>query len=858
MQEIADWLEKLGLGQYAQHFAENDITFAILPDLTDQDFIELGVASLGHRRQLLRAIAKQDRLEQGTPGTGIAPRDIAERRQVTVMFSDLVGSTALSARMDPEDLREVISAYQKCVAETVRRFDGFVAKYMGDGVLVYFGYPQAHEDDAERAVRAGLELIAAVGALKSAVQLQTRVGISTGLVVVGDLVGSGEAQELGIVGETPNLAARIQAAAAPDSLVVSEATWRLAGPAFEYEDLSLRELKGIPGTVRLWRVIGEGAARGRFDARLIRGLAPLVGRSEEIALLRHRWAYASDGDGQLVLLSAPAGVGKSRLTQAFRESLDEVRPTCLQLFGSPFHTNSAFYPFIRSLEWMSAIVRTDPPLRKLEKLEAVLRPAQAGDSDAVPLMAALLSIPFGERYPVLQINEQVQKQRTMEVIEQQVVQLTGIGPALILVEDAHWMDATSLQLLDRIIRRVVDLPVMIVVNFRPEFAPPWSELGHTTMLKLNHLSRRQVVDLIGKLTHGKALPEAIVEQIVGKAQGIPLFVEEITRSVLESGDLEESEGRYVLRHSVREFAIPPTLQDSLIARLDRLGAAKDVAFTAAIIGREFSYELIKAVSPLATEPLQEGLAHLVRSDLLGQRGTPPQAHYTFKHALIQDAAYQAVLKARRRELHRKIADILADRFPEVAESEPELLAHHYSEAGVPDRALEYWRVAAARGASGLAYVEALGHIAKAGTLIEGLPPGRERDEWELGFLVIEGPSRMALDGWDSRPAKLLYDKARATAERLGRPAEVFRSVWGLWMGAHSSGNHGKAREHLHEIFRLLPPDRCSRIHRAGAPCRRLANGGGGQARAGDDPCRPAAGELSDGRPRQPGADLWRA
>jgi class 3 adenylate cyclase len=335
MQEIADWLKKLGLGQYAQRFAENDITFAILPDLTDQDFMELGVASLGHRRQLLRAIAEQNRLEQGTPGTAIVPRDIAERRQVSVMFSDLVGSTALSARMDPEDLREVISAYQKCVAETVRRFDGFVARYMGDGVLVYFGYPQAHEDDAERAVRAGLELIAAVGALKLAVQLQTRVGISTGLVVVGDLVGSGEAQERGIVGETPNLAARTQAAAAPDSLIASEATWRLAGPAFEYEDLGPRELKGIPGTLRLWYVIGEGAARGRFDARLIRGLAPLVGRSEEIALLRNRWAYASDGDGQLVLLSAPAGVGKSRPMQAFRDSLDEVRPTCLQLFGSP-------------------------------------------------------------------------------------------------------------------------------------------------------------------------------------------------------------------------------------------------------------------------------------------------------------------------------------------------------------------------------------------------------------------------------------------------------------------------------------------------------------------------------------------
>jgi class 3 adenylate cyclase len=448
-QTIADWLEKLGLGQYAQRFAEKDIDASVLAHLTEENLKELGI-SLGHRVKLLAAIRELGgTLRAAEPnGTSTKPKlaDTAERRQVTVMFSDLVGSTALSARMDPEDLREVIAAYQKCVAETVVRFGGFIAKYMGDGVLVYFGYPQAHEDDAERAVRASLELIAAVGALKAPVSLQTRVGIATGLVVVGDLIGSGEAQERGIVGETPNLAARIQAAAAPGSQVVSEATWRLARPAFEYEDFGPRELKGIPDTVRLWRVIGEGAVRGRFDARLIRGLAPLVGRSEEIALLRQRWAYASEGDGQLVLLSAPAGVGKSCLTQAFRESLDGVRPNSLQLFGSPFHTNSAFHPFISSLEWMSGIVRSDPPLRKLEKLEAVLRPALVGDADAAPLMAALLSIPFGERYPALEINEQVQKQRTMEVIEQQVVLLTGIGPALILVEDAHWMDATSLQL----------------------------------------------------------------------------------------------------------------------------------------------------------------------------------------------------------------------------------------------------------------------------------------------------------------------------------------------------------------------------------------------------------------------------
>jgi predicted ATPase len=435
-------------------------------------------------------------------------------------------------------------------------------------------------------------------------------------------------------------------------------------------------------------------------------------------------------------------------------------------------------------------------------------------------LAALLSIPFGERYPPLQINELVQKQRTMEILEEQLIQLSSRGPVLVVCEDAHWIDPTSLELMNRFIRRVADLPVMIIVTHRPEFTPPWLDLGHVTMLKLNQLGRSEVIDLIHKAAGGKSLPETIVTQIAAKSEGVPLFIEEITRSILESGDLEEVGGRYVLRQSIRDFTIPSTLQDSLIARLDRLGSAKDVVLTASIIGREFSYELIEAVSPVSQATLLADLGRLVQSDLLGQRGAPPQSRYIFKHALIRDAAGQSMLKAKKRELHQRIAEVLTTRFPEVVDTEPELLAHHYTEANVVDLALTYWRQAAERAAARLAYVEALGHVDKAMKLVAALPEGVKRDEWELTFLVIAGPSRMALDGWDSQPAKRLYEEARRVAERLERPAEVFRSVWGLWMGAHTSGQHARAHELYREIFGLLKltndPEYVVQAHHAGS------------------------------------------
>ena len=822
--DVGAWLRGLGLGQYEVTFRDSEIEADVLRELTEADLEKIGLP-LGPRKRILKAIQNLGDADKTSVASDTArpasAKGTAERRQLTVMFCDLVGSTAISAQLDPEDLSSVIGAFQRACVNAVTPFGGSIAKYMGDGALIYFGYPEAHEDDAERALRAGLALLDAILAMRLPlpVRPQVRVGIATGLVVVGELIGEGDAKERVAVGETLNLAARIQAVASPNSVVVAELTRRLAGAAFDYEDLGPHELKGIPDTARLWRVTGESGSRARFDSRTAKGLTPLVGRAEEIGLLRRRWDYAKEGDGQLVLLSAPAGFGKSRLTLSFREHLDDSSVTCLQYFGSPFHVNSPFYPFIRQLERAAGIVRTNTSAQKLDKLEGILEGSDEGRTEDVPLLAALLSIPFEERYPPLQITELVQKQRTMELLVGQLVLISRRSPVLVVFEDAHWIDQSSLELMNSAIRRVANLPVMFVVTYRPEFPPPWSDLGHATVLKLNQLGRSQVVDLIYKAAGGKTLPEAIIEQIASKSQGVPLFVKEITRSILESGDLEEYRDRYFLRQSIREFIIPATLQDSLIARLDRLGSAKDVVLTASIIGREFSYELIEAVSSLSEATLLADLGRLVQSDLLEQHGSPPQSRYIFKHALILDAAFQSVLKARRRELHQRIAEVFTSRFPEVVDTEPELLAHHYTEANVVDRALAFWRQAADRAVARLAYVEALGHVDKAMKLVGSLLEGTRRDEWELSFLVIEGPSRMALDGWDSPAAERLYEAARTAAERLGRPAEVFRSIWGLWMGAHSSGQHVRAHELYREVFVLLKqtndPEYMVQAHHAG-------------------------------------------
>ena len=587
MQQIADWLEKLGMSEYAQRFAENDVDIEVLGDLTDADFDRLGV-SIGHRRKLLKAIAV------GVPTAPEAPlsksaTESAERRQVTVLFSDLVGSTALAGRMDPEDLREVISAYQKCVAVTVQRFGGFVAKYMGDGVLIYFGYPQAHEDDAERAVRAGLELIAAVSAVKAPVSLQARVGIATGLVVVGDLIGSGEAQERGIVGETPNVAARLQGVAEPNAVVIAESTRKLLGNLFDLQDLSAQDLKGIASPVRAWAVLRPASIESRFEALHASGLTELVGREEELELLLRRWSKAKTGEGQVVLLSGEAGIGKSRLTAALLERLAGEPHTRLRYFCSPQHTDSAFYPIISQMERAAGFVHDDTPHAKLDKLDAVLAQTSTSTHDAA-LFAEMLSLPSDGRYSTVEMAPQQRRQKTLEALTAQLEALSRQKPVLMIFEDAHWADPTSVEAFGRAVDRIRTLGVLLIVTYRPEFEPPWIGRPHATALILNRLDEREIAAVIDSVTGNKLLSPTVRQDIIERTDGIPLFVEEMTKAVLEA-ETESDARQTAARVPSPAQAVPASLHASLMARLDRLGPAKEVAQIGAAIGREFSHAL---------------------------------------------------------------------------------------------------------------------------------------------------------------------------------------------------------------------------------------------------------------------------
>jgi class 3 adenylate cyclase len=614
MQQIAEWLEKLGMSEYAQRFAESDIDTSVLRDLTDQDLKELGV-SLGHRRRMLRAIAELSGAAPTLPqpeSTEPKTKDAAERRQVTVMFSDLVGSTALSARMDPEDLREVISAYQKCVAETVGRFGGFVAKYMGDGVLVYFGYPQAHEDDAERAVGAGLALVAAVGVLKTHAALQTRVGIATGLVVVGDLIGSGEAQERGIVGETPNLAARLQAMAEPNTVVIAESTRKLLGNLFELEDLGAKDLKGIAGPLRAWAALRTSSAQGRFEALHASGLTELVGRKEELELLLRRWSKAKTGEGQVVLLSGEAGIGKSRLTAALMERLEGEPHMRLRYFCSPQHTDSALFPIISQIERAAGFTHDDSPQTKLDKIDALLAQTSTSKQDA-SLLGDLLSLANDGRYRALEMAPQQRRQKTLEALAAQSEALARQNPVLMIFEDAHWTDPTSLELFGRAVDRILDKRVLLIVTFRPEFQAPWVGRSHVTAVTLSRLTRRMIEALIDRIIGNKHLPANVRQDIIERTDGIPLFVEEMIRAVMEA----ESEGAAERAIGVvlsPALAVPASLHASLMARLDRLGPAKEVAQIGAAIGREFSHALLAAVGQKPEAELNSGFDRLVEAD----------------------------------------------------------------------------------------------------------------------------------------------------------------------------------------------------------------------------------------------------
>jgi class 3 adenylate cyclase/predicted ATPase len=804
--DVGEWLRGLGLEQHAPAFRDNDIDEQVLRRLTGEDLRELGVRSIGQRRRLLDAIAAL-RVEMPTAVQTAISRELpaqaeAERRQLTVMFCDLVGSTALSTRLDPEDLSEVISAYHRCVAKIIGESDGFVSRYMGDGVLVYFGYPRAHEDDAERAIRAGLAAVDAVRRLDvKSVRLQTRVGIATGLVVVGDQVGEGVAQEQSVVGETPNLAARLQALAEPDTVVVGTGTRRLVGDLFDYRDLGAVEVKGITAPVPAWQVLRPNTVASRFEALHGSALAPLIGRDEEIDLLLRRWARAKAGDGQVVLISGEPGIGKSRITAEMEQRLRIEPHLRLRYFCSPYYQDSALFPFIDQLGRASDFTSDDPPAVKLDKLEALLAGAAPPVED-VAFLADLLSLPVSERHPLPNLSPQRKKDRTLEALIRQIEGLSRQQPIVAVFEDAHWMDPTSRELLDLAVERVRTLPVLLVITFRPEFQPPWTGQPRVTMLALNRLDRRDRTALVEQIAGGKPLPHEVLDHIADRTDGVPLFVEELTKSVLECGVLREEAGRYVLDRALPLLAIPTTLQDSLMARLDRVASVRHVAQIGAAIGREFSYTLLHAVSRLSEGELEAALARVVASGLVFQRGAPPEAVYTFKHVLVQDAAHGSLLRRSRQQLHAQIADALETHSPELMNSQPELFAQHYAEAGLIEKSAGYWGRSGQKSAARSAMAEAAAQLQKGLDQLELLPETPERQRQELEFCGSLGAALRFAKGQATPEMGHTFARARSLWEQLGCPSQFLHIPYGQSLHHTVLGELGLAQRLDEDLLRL--------------------------------------------------------
>jgi class 3 adenylate cyclase/predicted ATPase len=711
------------------------------------------------------------------PGHG-APE--AERRQLTVLFCDLVDSTALSAQLDPEELREVVRAYQARCAEVIQRFEGHIAQYLGDGLLVYFGYPRAHEDDAQRAVR---------------------VGIDTGLVVVGEIGGGARREQLAL-GETPNLAARLQGLAEADTVVISAATHRLLQGFFICRDLGFHTFKGVSRRVAVYRVLAESGVQSRMEVAGPSGLTPLVGREQEVALLLERWARVKDGRGQVVVLSGEAGIGKSRLAQVVKECVAGEPHARWECRCSPYHQHSAFYPVIELTQRALRLSREDAPDAKLRKLEEALAPYPLPLPEVVPLFASLLSLPLPERYPPLSLTSERQRRKTLEAILAVLLALAAQQPVLFIVEDLHWVDPSTLELLSLLIDQVPTARVLILLSFRPEFHPPWASRAHLTQLTLSRLSSAQVEAIVARLAAGKALPAEVRQHVVAKTDGIPLFVEELTKMVLESGLLREREDHYELLEPLPMLAIPDTLHDSLMARLDRLAAVKEVAQLGATLGRTFTYELLHTVSGLQEAALQQALGRLVEGELLYQRGLPPQATYIFKHALIQEAAYQSLLKRTRQRFHQRIAQVLEEQFPEAAATQPELLAHHYTEASLTRPAIGYWQRAGQQAVRRSAYVEAISHFSTALELLKTVPDTSERTQQELSLQIALSVPLAATKGYAAPEVEGVLTRARELCQQMGETPQLFPVLAGLWRIYLVRGELQTARELGKELLRL--------------------------------------------------------
>ena len=708
-----------------------------------------------------------------------------------MLFSDLVGSTALSGTVDPELLGNLIRRYQDAAAGAIGRFGGFVAKFMGDGVLAYFGFPRAFEDAAERAVRAAIGILAEVAdiELPDGTRVQARIGIATGLVVVGEIVGSGTAQERTIVGETPNLAARLQALAAPDTILISEATQNLLGGLFELEPTGEHELKGFARPVPAWRVRGEASVESRFAASRTGGNLPLVGRAHEMGLLLDRWRLASQSEGQIVTVIGEAGIGKSRSIEALQEAISGEPHARIHLQCSPYHSDSALYPLIQHLSRAARFAAADSSSTRIEKLGALFARRAASDGTAIPLLTELLSIPVSAPAAFLSLTPAQRKAATIALLVDEIVRLGETDPVLLVLEDAHWIDATTLELMTRTADSIGQARLFALVTARPDFTPPWLARPHATLLTLGRLGRAECAQLVAGVAASHGLSAETVAAIVAKTDGVPLFAEELTKSMMESAGEDSA-------------AVPATLKDSLMARLDRLGEAREVAQIAAVIGRQFAFALLDAVVPKRGAELDAALAKLVAAGIVFPEGRGLERSFSFKHALVRDAAYESLLLGRRREWHERIARALEDRFPELAANEPELLAHHFGEAGLAGPACDYRMRAGDRAVSRSAYKEAIAHFSAGLKAAEVLPEPQERMRRQLDFLLKLGPALGVVRGVGSVETEDAYRRAAEIGETLGDGTAVYKAKWGLWLNANYRRKTALARDRASELVTL--------------------------------------------------------
>ena len=829
---VSAWLDSLGLGTYRETFQHNAITWDVLPELNENDLEALGVL-LGHRKQLLRAIAQlsphADVLSAGPLPSAVSPdaspvppeRDQAERRQLTVLFCDLVDSTALSRRLDPEDLQDVIRRFLDACSQAIGRFNGYIAKYMGDGMLVYFGYPQAHEHDAERAVYSGLAILDTVKAMNQdnphpEFRLAARIGIATGQVVVGELMGQDTAKERSVFGETPNLAARLQGLAQPNQLVIDPVTKRLVGNAFDIADLGAVSLKGFDTPVHAWRVFSSKSSASRFESDRSLQLTDFVGREQEIALLLGRWREAVEGEGQVVLLCGEAGIGKSRMIRSLCDRLADEQYRRVQFQCSPYHTNTALYPAISLLREAAGLTGQDSAEAQLNKLEALSIDSGIDRHNTVALFADLLSIRGDQRYPPLAVSSEKRKDMTLEALVHHLQRLADCSPLLFIVEDVHWLDPTTLDLMTRIIDRIRQMRMLLLITCRPDFKPVWSDYSHVTSLTLSRLPRRQSAELVAAITGGKTLPPEVQQTILAKADGVPLYIEALTENVLGSGLLAEDHQALTLKGPLKGLPIPDSLQALLMERVDRLGPTKAIVQAGATIGRDFTYELVRATVDATDSQLRQALDLFVASGLMFQEGEIPSATYHFKHALVQEAAYSTLPKKPRRALHARIANALESRFAERVKLEPELLAYHYEEAGLAGPAVEYWFRAARRDAERSANIEALNHFSRALDVLKDLPQGPERDALELDLLIARGAPLLTVKGYASDAIEQNFLRAKELSQAHSDSEHHLLSIWGLWVfhlvGGHADTARALAENLLALAGRAQNPDLLIRAH----------------------------------------------